>query len=216
VFSGLWTFVLDEKQIKIKIPILLNLLDSDSKKARHTRATNATQSRLDKDKDKDKDKDSGVAKNKKNKIAKNSEIDDPTMSAPTVRINEIIAFYCDQWKTKYNARPVITGKDAGLISGLVKDIGAARTKELILGYFKHPGAVFAERRHDVGTFKIRLTEIAHYVDTGLFINRRQLQEAEDNQHYAAKNQLDEKTEKEIGDILKSEQPRLAIIGGSND
>lgn len=52
---GLFQFEISEKELKIFYPILLNLLDSDSKKTRSIRDTSATETRLDKDKDKDKE-----------------------------------------------------------------------------------------------------------------------------------------------------------------
>lgn len=43
------------EEFEIKMPMLLDLLDSDSKKSRYDRDTVATRTRLDKDKDKDKE-----------------------------------------------------------------------------------------------------------------------------------------------------------------
>lgn len=54
--SGLWSYETDGDYFLIKIPILLELLDSDQKKTRLKRATIAGKKRLDKEEDKDKDK----------------------------------------------------------------------------------------------------------------------------------------------------------------
>ena len=53
---GLLSFNYDGTFFEFKIPILLKLLNRDSKSARTVRASNAYNARLDKDKDKDKDK----------------------------------------------------------------------------------------------------------------------------------------------------------------
>jgi len=50
--NGLLSYNLTENSVEISMPILLNLLDRDSKKARHTRASDAEKQRLDKDKEK--------------------------------------------------------------------------------------------------------------------------------------------------------------------
>jgi hypothetical protein len=59
--SGLLSFVLDGNQIQISMPILLNLLDRDSKRARHTRAKNAAPNGIDIDTDKEEDKDTELS-----------------------------------------------------------------------------------------------------------------------------------------------------------
>lgn len=54
---GLWSYETDGDYFEIKIPILLDLLDSDQKKTRLKRATIAGKKRLDKEEDKDKEVD---------------------------------------------------------------------------------------------------------------------------------------------------------------
>lgn len=51
--NGLLSFQFSGNSLELSMPILLNLLDSDSKKARQTREKNATKSRLEKEKEKE-------------------------------------------------------------------------------------------------------------------------------------------------------------------
>ena len=59
--NGLLSFEFSGNTLEIKMPILLNLLERNTKKARTTRISSAQKVHLDKDKDKDKDKEKNIS-----------------------------------------------------------------------------------------------------------------------------------------------------------
>lgn len=136
----------------------------------------------------------------------------PSFLNPADSTKNPVSFYCELWKSKYNARPVITGKEAGIISQLTKDLGEKRVCELIDGYFRHPSVFFADRRHDLGTFRLRLGDVSHFIDTGAYVNRKQLQEVEEKQHFEAKFAMSPEDQTELSKILKNDQIQIASGG----
>lgn len=91
-----------------------------------------------------------------------------------VGTNEVIAFYCDEWKARYNASAPIGGRAAGQIKTFVKDHGVEKCKKFIAAYFKMPDSWFVTKRHDIPTMLTNLNSIAQFMETGRMFSKREL------------------------------------------
>lgn len=123
-----------------------------------------------------------------------------------------VSFYCEQFKSKYKSNPDITGKESGILKTLVKDLGQPRVLKLLEAYFSMPDALVAQRRHDLGTFRLKLTEVGHYADTGAFITRTKIKEIDEEIHYRAKNAPTAEQEARLSKIF--EDPTKTLDGAS--
>ena len=144
---GLLTFKFSEKTVEIKMPILLNLLDRDSKKARITRAFSAQKTILDKDKDEDKDEDKYKDKdgNKellpkhKNKIEKTN-----------IELNrKIWESYSDAYFLRYKVLPVRNQQVNGKISQIGKRLGDEAI-QVIKFFVLHNDGYYLKNLHAIG------------------------------------------------------------------
>jgi hypothetical protein len=143
--SGVLKSEANENEVRIEMPILLNLLDRDLKKPRIDRAASAKKPRLDKDKDKDKDKEYNGEKNFSPPVEKNP-------------VQDLIANYCDAWRERYGSNPPITGKVSGIVTA----------------YLSMPDQWFVTKRHDIPTMIVNLNTIAHFIETGTIITQSDL------------------------------------------
>jgi hypothetical protein len=97
-------------------------------------------------------------------------------------VGEVIATYCEGWKERYKSprSPDITGKNAGLLKGLVNDLGRDRVLKLIEAYLSMPDGWFITKRHDIPTFHASLNSVALFADSGKMISKtetRQIDQA---------------------------------------
>ena len=162
----------NENEVRIEMPILLNLLDRDLKKPRLVRASNAQNPRLDIEIDKDKDKDKELDKIKiKNKITK--------IPAEPTKGKAFVALYCDHFKKRWGEYPHILKKDAGIIKRLSETLTLDDYKTYLDAYFSMPDAWIVKAKHPVGIFELKLNEIVIYSKTGSFTTNRQVQQADD-------------------------------------
>lgn len=75
--NGLLSYIFTENSLQISMPILLDLLDDGSKKARQRRDKDATMSRLDKDKELDKELDKDKELNTTTAVVKKTTTEKP-------------------------------------------------------------------------------------------------------------------------------------------
>jgi len=96
----------------------------------------------------------------------------PADAVPTP--NLLIAFYCEEYKSKYKFNPPIDGKSAGLAKTLLKDFGLEKAKKLIAAYLKMNDKRFIDKRHDFATMKLHLNSVAHFEQLGVSVTQTQL------------------------------------------
>ena len=131
---------------------------------------------------------------------------DATASAPAKPLlpkgNVIVADYCDLWKQRYNARTVVTGKDAGQLNRFAKEVGYGRAVELMHAYFAMPDSWFAKKRHPVGLLLSSLSEISHFNDTGKIMTMTTTKKADEDIHYRQQtlNAQSDMSDKERADM----------------
>lgn len=77
-----------------------------------------------------------------------------------------ISAYCSAWKSKYGARPEITGKEQGIAKRLAGAIGTERASELVAAYLLMQDRWFQQKRHDLSTFEQNLNAVVQFHDTG--------------------------------------------------
>lgn len=166
--NGQLSYAFRDELLEIKMPILLDLLTSDSKKARSRRDDVATKPRLDKEEDKD------VEKIKK-KISKK------TKSVPTEspKANAFVAKYCSLFKARWGENPVITKKDAGIASRLSMTLSPEKHDLYLEAYFSMPDAWLAKIKHPLAAFESKLNEVVVYAGSGTFTTNRQANQADD-------------------------------------
>lgn len=89
---------------------------------------------------------------------------------------DFIAFYCEEFKKIYRTNPEVDGKSAGLCKTLVKDLGLAKCKLLMLTYMQMRRKDFVLKHHDLVTFKFNLNAITVQANVGRSVD-----------HYDAEN-----------------------------
>jgi hypothetical protein len=102
----------------------------------------------------------------------------PSASPPDESTLPVVQIYCDAWNARYKSYPPISGKVAGQIKQLVKDLGASRASELIQTYLDMTDQWFLTKRHDITTLVTNLNSVAQYADTGEQITRKDAQQAD--------------------------------------
>lgn len=136
----------------------------------------------------------------------------PSVPVPSLKLGtetkEVISRYCENWKSKYGSNPDIGGKERGILKTLTKDLGRTRALTLVDAYFAMPDAWLTQRRHDLGTFRIKLTEVGHFADTGSFITRSKVREIDENLHHAQKNRPSAEDEARLAKIFEPETKSL--------
>lgn len=101
----------------------------------------------------------------------------PKASAPE-GTSLAIQTYCDAWHARYSTSPIITGKAAGQIKQLVKDLGSAKAIDLINAYLDMPDQWFITKRHDIPTLITNLNSVGQFMDTGRLITRKDTQQVD--------------------------------------
>lgn len=151
-------------------------------------------------------------KNPTGSIKKPAKAEAPAKQS--LKTNDCIALYCRLWTDKYTGSKCdVLGKDAGIVKRIVGALGAPRTFTLLTAYFVIPNPWYAEKRHDLSTFEIDIKKIGHFADTGSYVNRRVVREAEEKQHYEVKYQPTPEEQAEISSILNQGNERSLIASG---
>lgn len=102
-----------------------------------------------------------IKKNKKNK-EEQEEIAISLKSPP----GNLVPVYCEAFKTRYKANPHITGKDAGMLNGLLKTMSFERASDLIQVYLQIDDPWFKKMYHSVPVFFGNLNQISVALNTG--------------------------------------------------
>lgn len=74
-------------------------------------------------------------------------------------VAELIACYCEAFKTRYGTNPHVDGKTAGLVRRLLGDVSVDRAKMLIQAYLQMEDPWFLKKCHDFGTFMMNLSPV---------------------------------------------------------
>lgn len=77
-----------------------------------------------------------------------------------VKANLPIATYCESFKARYGTNPVITKKDAGIMTSLAKSIPQDKLSDLIQAYVQMDDRWFLTRLHDIPTLCANLSKVA--------------------------------------------------------
>lgn len=110
------------------------------------------------------------------KGAPKSEASPPAASPPVPDKRSFIAFYCDQWKSRYGSNPPISGAVSGMLTKFLQDHGELKGRRYIEAYLKMPDSWFVTKRHDVPTLLTNLNAVAHFAESGKMIARRDTQQ----------------------------------------
>lgn len=105
----------------------------------------------------------------------------PVATLEIPRTKDLIALYCDLWKSRYNSTrsPDIRGKEVGQIKKLGEDLGFARASKLIEAYLQMPDAWFITRTHDVATLVTNLNKVSLFADSGKMVSQREARQIDD-------------------------------------
>ncbi len=96
-------------------------------------------------------------------------------------VKELVTHYCDTWKTRYSAFPMINGRTSGQLKQLVKDFGLEKSKQIIDAYLRMTDSWFLTKRHDIPTLLANLNSISHFIETGKSISRTEILQFDKNQ-----------------------------------
>lgn len=180
--SNVLTSTLDDNEIKIEFPILLNLLDRDMKKPRLNRVSSAQSRRLDKELDKELDLDK---ERRRKRTPKKKASPQPTVD-PIGKI--LTARYCELWKSRYGSNPTILPQHPKQLKTIGEQNGKARTLQLLDAYFECPESWFVKKRHDISTFSSNLSNITAFLNSGKTISNNELRQFDNA--ISTKNTLD--------------------------
>lgn len=109
----------------------------------------------------------------KEPIKKQAKPKPPAAISPE-KINVVIAKYCELWKNRYKANPLISGRSAGQMRTFTKDFGADKCCELIEAFLRMPDQWFVKRRHDIPTLMNNLNAITQFLETGRMISQKEI------------------------------------------
>ncbi len=115
-----------------------------------------------------------LEKKRKEEKRKRGALPTPSASAPA-----IIPVYCDHWKNRYGTNPPISGRIAGQLTQLTKDLGQERACALVQAYLQMPDPWFVTKRHDVSTLVTNLNAVAQFLDTGKMVTKAHVKEISD-------------------------------------
>lgn len=138
---GLLTFEITSDLIEIKMPILLNLLDSDQKKPRLNRVTSANGLRLEKNR---------VEKNRE-EVEKN--IPDTSKKEKLLEKEnnkKIKDAYFNAFRLRYGVEPVSNATFNSQVSSLRKKLGVDDSISVVEFYLKHNDSFYLKNTHSFG------------------------------------------------------------------
>lgn len=172
--NGLLSFEFSGSSLTISMPILLNLLERNTKRARKTRTTSAQKSPLDKDIDKeeerDKEKELQISKTKRTKQAQEPAI---AIAQPPSKSNFFIAKYCTLFKNKYGSNPEIDGRTAGIALRVSKNLTEEKINLYLEAFFKMPDSGLVKSKHPLNFFEMKLNEVVVFANSGAFTTQTQ-------------------------------------------
>lgn len=184
--NGLLEFEFSGNEVKIKMPILLDLLDRRTKKASVRRQQSVRNVSLDIDKDKEEDvekiKNPRVRKKAAQPEAVASPIEPEILSPGSTKV--FIASYCEAYKARYKTNPIISKTISGIakrIAETLKDDGPLYASV----YLTMNDSWFLTRSHDLATMESNLSRIKIKVDTGRMITRSDIKQIETQDHYTS-------------------------------
>ena len=183
---GLLSFEITGGLVKLSLPILLDLLEYDQKRAGTRRVRITAQNRSEKTRSEKSisDKDTEL-QNAQNVVVLAQR--KPKASAPE-GTQLVVARYCELWKELYGANAPILGKSAGIFKTLTKDLGSSRAIKFVEAYLGMRDSFFVTRRHDAATLMGNLGAIAQYMETGHMISKQEIRNLDS--HNSFQNQLD--------------------------
>ncbi len=184
--SNLFTYNIEGEFIKIKMPILLDLLDYDSKRSRSRRAQVQTKSRIDTDTDTEPYSETETESEKEpyycEKLFESGPDPKKTKKKATASVDHkasaLVAHYCDEFKFRYSVNPSISRADSGILKKLFQDMGIDRAKDLIRAYFEMPEPYIVKSKHPIKLLSYKINEVLVYAETGSFISTSQVRSAE--------------------------------------
>lgn len=133
---GLWTYKLTETELSVNYPILLELLDSDSKKSRSRREADASQSRLD------------IEVDKKEKKSKKEIIPATKKVEPNPLNSQVWESYKSAYFQRYKVEPVRNAKVNSNISQIAKRLGVEAI-DVVKFYLTHNDSFYLKNLHAV-------------------------------------------------------------------
>jgi hypothetical protein len=133
---GLWTYKLTETELSVNYPILLELLDSDSRKSRSRRETDAIKTRLDKDIDKEREE------------IKKENLPTTKKPKPNPLNSQVWESYKSAYFNRYKVEPVRNAKVNSNISQIASRLGVEAI-EVVKFYLTHNDSFYLKNLHAV-------------------------------------------------------------------
>lgn len=112
------------------------------------------------------------------KISFSYENDAKISILPTDNGNFLIKSYCEAFKSRHGTNPDITKQDAGIAKRLSSTLSQQRIKILLAAYFTMPEAWLQKAKHPLTLFESKLKEVSVFADSGEFVTRKQVQQAD--------------------------------------
>lgn len=198
--SNLLTYSLDGELIKIKMPILLDLLDYDSKRSRTVRGGISKRSRLE------SESESESEKNQKHTFAKKDIVRKKTGKLAAVpadsKAQALIAHYCQCFKLLHKVNPSVSKSDSGVLINLFGEMGSEKAKDLISAYFEMPDAYVKKSKHPIKLLSYKINEVLVFAETGKFHTQTQAHQADHMASNAMLLKQIDREEREVKNELK--------------
>jgi len=103
------------------------------------------------------------------------------LSEKTNHYGNAIAWFCSEYKRRYNSQYRITGKDAGTIKRLCDGLGSEDVyKRIVTAYLDMPDQWFVNKRHDVTTLEANLAKVSQFEQSGQMVTQAQLKDLDRN------------------------------------
>lgn len=152
--SGVIKSETNENEIKIEMPILLNLLDRDMKKPQIKRKRSAESTRSEEDKEKDVDKDIEEDKDIDNTSAfsrKTAKKPKKSEDLGLIDRREIKQAYKEAYFMRYKVEPATENEEFNRkIKGLHKKFGKDESIGLVRFYLGHNDSFYIKSMHSIG------------------------------------------------------------------
>jgi len=92
--------------------------------------------------------------------------------------NEVITYYCDEYKVVYKSYPLITPKTAGVAKRLISHMPVDRIKKLLTHYLGMKDRFFMLKRHDLVTFEASINTVHVSLQSGVRFTDKTARQAE--------------------------------------
>lgn len=120
-------------------------------------------------------------KRKENKLRKGREkqkASQPDAAAPVPLGQNLVAVYCDAYKTRYPENPVIRPQDAKALKNLGETVGVNQAEDLLRAYLRMNNSWFITKAHDLTTFLQNLNQVKNFSATGQVVTIADARNAE--------------------------------------